>query len=121
MHIAMKGGSRGRLMGQRHSAKQFRHVINRALDAGEHVELDFDGMEITQSFADELIGALVLVRGTSVLQHISFRGCSESVKRIITFVVRDRAAQHLRATNYPMVGTPKSGSTSFDGYHSLHA
>lgn len=121
MYIPLKGRSHGRLVGQRHSARQFRQEITRALDVGEHVQVDFDGVEITQSFADELVGALILMRGASVLQHISFRGCSDSVKHIITFVVRDRVAQYRRASSHPLTVMPMQTQKNLSVSEVVHA
>jgi len=80
-------------MGSRARAAQFREKLEAALDAGDRVVLDFDGVEATQSFVDELIGVVVLDRGPSILQTVSFRKCSQDMKGIINFVLGDRSRQ----------------------------
>lgn len=79
--------------GSRSRAAECREEIERALARGLPVELDFDGVEATQSFVDELVGVLVLRRGPAVLQQLKFRRCSDNIKAIIRFVAADRAEQ----------------------------
>ncbi|MNC80484.1 hypothetical protein D3C75_1332900 [compost metagenome] len=55
--------------------------------------IDFSGADVTQSFIDELIGALILKNGREVISHLIFENCSADVKGIISFVVRDRVMQ----------------------------
>jgi hypothetical protein len=62
--------------------------------------LDFEGVEVTQSFMDELVGILVLERGPRVLNQIRFRRCSADMKGIIQFVVTDRAEQHAKNPHF---------------------
>lgn len=82
-----------RTLGMRSSAAPFRKEIELNLDGGNTVAVDFQGHEATQSFVDELIGALVLKRGRAVLSLLSFKNCSADVKSIIKFVVSDRLQQ----------------------------
>lgn len=82
-----------RTLGMRSSAAPFRKEIEHNLDSGDTVAVDFQGHEATQSFVDELIGALVLKRGRAVLSKLSFKNCSNDVKSIIKFVVSDRLQQ----------------------------
>jgi hypothetical protein len=59
-----------------------------ALDRREPVTLDFDGVDgATQSFIHALISDLIRKRGPLVLDSISFKGCNETVKKIISIVV----------------------------------
>lgn len=64
---------------------------------GAEVVLDFSSVEVTQAFIDELIGALILRHGPSVLDCLIFRSCSDNARAIIEFVVADRCDQHDKA------------------------
>lgn len=83
--------------GVRGVAAVHRSAIEDALDLGHDVVIDLRGVTVTQSFVDELVGALVLARGVGVMSHLTFRGCTEDQKAIIRFVVGDRAAQRQEA------------------------
>jgi len=67
--------------------------IERNLATGNTVAIDFSGKDATQSFVDELIGALILKQGREVLSKLSFKNCSDELKSIIKFVVNDRVHQ----------------------------
>ncbi|WP_050485100.1 STAS-like domain-containing protein [Bordetella bronchiseptica] len=98
MDVHLRDFTRSSVLGQRHSARPIRDHINQCLKLEERIRIDFSGIEITQSFADELLGALVIQHGPDVLAKLSFAGCSESVKGIITFVVKDRIHQRVSAS-----------------------
>jgi len=78
------------LLGTRHSAKVIRRQLVAALELEESVELDFDRVTVTQSFADELLGPLILERGHELLTRMRFKGCSDDVRAVLTFVVGQR-------------------------------
>lgn len=99
MDVYLKDFTRTPVLGQRHTARPIRDRINQQLKLEGQVRIDFSGLEITQSFADELVGALVLEHGPDVVPRLSFAGCSDSVKGIITFVIRDRVHQCLQANS----------------------
>lgn len=82
-----------RTLGMRASATPYRKQIESLLNEGHSVAIDFAGKEATQSFVDELVGALVLKRGRAVLSSLKFQNCSEDVRSIIKFVVNDRVHQ----------------------------
>lgn len=82
-----------RTLGMRASATPYRKEIETSLDSGMNVAIDFSDNEATQSFVDELVGALVLKRGRGILSRISFKNCPDDVKAIIKFVVNDRVHQ----------------------------
>ena len=84
----------GGMLGMRASAQPFRQRIERALASGCEISIDFTGVEVTQGFVDELLGALILRNGPGIMNALVLRGCSESTKAIICFVVSDRAQQH---------------------------
>jgi hypothetical protein len=78
------------LLGTRFSAKKIRESIDAALLSSENVEVDFTGVEVTQSFVDELLGPLILQAGAGLLDRLAFRGCSQNVQAVIRFVVSSR-------------------------------
>ena len=58
------------------------------LDQGEEVLLDFSGIDsATQSFVHALISDLIRARGSEVLDRIAFKGCTDTVQKIIGIVV----------------------------------
>ena len=59
-----------------------------ALDKGEDVVLNFERVDaVTQSFIHALISDLMRKRGSDVLDHLEFKSCNDTVKKIITMVV----------------------------------
>lgn len=90
-------------LGRRARAVAHRQQLEAMLDQGYVLDLDFEGVEATQSYIDELIGLLVLHRGPQVMQRIRFHKCSADLKAIIKFVVADRAAQYLAHASRPVI------------------
>lgn len=88
------GAPRALHLGGRTRATEWRQQLLEQLNTGSLLELDFEGIEATQSFVDELIGVIVLERGPDVMKRFRFRRCSDDMKAIINFVVSDRAAQY---------------------------
>jgi len=60
------------------------------LDEDGAATVDFSSVTLTQSFADELLGPLLLAHGPSLLKQLSFKSCSEDARAVITFVVGQR-------------------------------
>ena len=59
-----------------------------ALERGEDVILDFERVDaVTQSFIHALISDLLRKRGNDVLDHVEFKSCNDTVRKIITIVV----------------------------------
>lgn len=59
-----------------------------ALDAGEEVILDFEGVEsATQSFIHALISDVIRKKTIDVLDKIKFKSCNDTIKKIINIVV----------------------------------
>lgn len=59
-----------------------------ALKSGEDVILDFERVDaVTQSFIHALISDLIRKQGSEVLDHVEFKSCNDTVKKIITIVV----------------------------------
>lgn len=84
---------RGHMVGMRDKALPVREQVEAALTSGHDVEINFAGVEATQSFIDELVGGLILRHGPDVLQRLVFRSCSDNVRAIVEFVAADRADQ----------------------------
>lgn len=97
--IALQQHALGRMIGMRSSAVPIRAVIEQALSNGQDVVVNFTGVEVTQSFVDELLGALILKEGPEVMQRLILKGCSEQTRGIVKFVAEDRAEQFLLATH----------------------
>ena len=97
--IALKRAATTSMMGMRQSALPLRNSVEAALHRGDEVTIDFTGVEATQSFVDELVGVLVGKLGPSILDRIAFKGCSQAVKGVISFVVADRARDYQPATH----------------------
>jgi len=58
------------------------------LDRGDDVVLDFNRVDAaTQSFVHALISDLIRRRGSDVLDHLEFKSCNETVKKIVAIVV----------------------------------
>lgn len=95
--IALHQHALGSMIGMRSSALPIRLQIQQALDVKQEVVIDFTGVAVTQSFIDELLGALILRDGPSIMQRIILKGCSEETRGIIRFVVSDRAQQFMQA------------------------
>jgi len=47
---------------------------------------------------DELLGALILRYGPSVLQRVAFKSCSEDVKAVIQFIANTRGSDYKQKT-----------------------
>ncbi len=88
----------GRFIGTRASGVSIREeaevLLARNLDA--EVVFDFSGIEVTQSFVDELIGQLILRQGPDVLNQLVFKSCSDDVRSVIEFVASDRCDQYIK-------------------------
>jgi len=68
-------------LGSRSIARSVRERADDLLKAGTDVTLDFHGIEeITDSFANELLGKLLGDATLPVLDRIRFKNCSSSVK-----------------------------------------
>ena len=58
-----------------------------ALDSGEEIVIDFEKVDAaTQSFIHALISDVIRKYGSSALDRVSFKSCSETVKKIISIV-----------------------------------
>lgn len=89
--IEVKAAATTSMLGVRAAAVPLRAKVAQAISGGQDVVLDFSGVEVTQAFADELVGVLVGSLGPAVLERLSFKGCSPQVRGVLQFVVADRA------------------------------
>lgn len=95
--LALQSRLGGTFAGMRVKAEPLREEVEKVLAEGGEVVLNFQGLEVTQAFIDELVGNLILKQGPSVLERVVFRGCSPTVRAIVEFVAADRADQFLKA------------------------
>ena len=87
-------------LGTRFVARQLREQVEVLLAQASEVELNFAGVSISQSFADELVGMLLLSHSPAVLERLVFKACSDSVKAVIEFVVADRYDEYARTRSH---------------------
>lgn len=92
--------ARGHFVGTRATAATLREQVEIALGQGNEVVFDFSGVEATQSFVDELIGALILRQGPDILNSLIFKSCSDDVRAVIEFVAADRCDQYIKANSH---------------------
>jgi hypothetical protein len=78
------------VLGTRYSAISLRERVEERLASCEAVQVDFDGVFVTQSFVDELFGPIILRMGPTVLQRLVFLGCSEDTRAILKLVFASR-------------------------------
>ena len=78
-----------------HAVRKLRERLEVALLASREVELIFNGTDPGLSFADELVGVMLLQHGPDILKRLVFKGCSNSVKALIEFVVADRYDEYM--------------------------
>ena len=85
-------------LGARVSAVPLRNQVESALqNTSGDICLDFTGLRFTtQGYMDELLGALILRYGPSVLQRVAFKSCSEDVKAVIQFIANTRGSDYKR-------------------------
>lgn len=91
--VCLKQDESVRTYGIRATAIPYRDQIEQLLPGVDSVVIDFGNQDATQSFVDELIGALVLRHGSQVMSKLIFEKCNSEVKAIIRFVVLDRIHQ----------------------------
>lgn len=97
--ITLQQHAIGRMLGMRSSAAPLRRTIELALEKEREVVVNFTGVEVTQSFVDELLGALILREGPEIMQRLILKGCSNQTRGIVKFVAADRAEQFMLATH----------------------
>lgn len=98
--FSLKPYAHGRMLGTRTDAAPVRRKAEEVLQGNGEIVVDFTGIQVTQSFVDELLGVLILRYGCDVLQRIVLKGCSDDVRAIIEFVASDRCDQFLKAQSH---------------------
>jgi hypothetical protein len=87
--------------GTRQIAKDIRQRVERLLQLGlSEIVIDFTGVKVSQSFADELIGVLIMRQTPAVLERLTFKGCAESVRAVLEFVVADRYDEYVQTKSH---------------------
>jgi len=83
-------------LGARASAAPLRNQVESALqNTSGDICLDFTGLRFTtQGYMDELLGALILRYGPSILERVAFKSCSEDVKAVIQFIANTRGGDY---------------------------
>jgi hypothetical protein len=99
-YVQLFGHVVGGFAGARATAASVREHAEVLLARGHEVVFDFAGIDVTQSFVDELVGRLILQDGPDVLDRIVFKNSSDDTRAIIEFVVADRADQYLKAHSH---------------------
>ncbi|MEW6353665.1 MAG: STAS-like domain-containing protein [Pseudomonadota bacterium] len=95
------GHAKANFLGSRFRAAELRENLERLLSGVDEVVLDFTGMaSVTQSFVDELLGVLILKHGAGIVQRLVFKGCSEDIKEIISFVVSARTEDYQKKNRH---------------------
>jgi hypothetical protein len=88
-----------KVLGTRFAAKRIREAIECLLGGRQPVVVDFTGVDVTQSFIDELIGPIFLRKGSAALEQLCFKGCSANAQSVISFVITNRIADWERSRN----------------------
>ena len=78
------------VLGTRYSAIELRESIEQQLESCQTVQIDFNGVFVTQSFVDELFGPMILRVGPEALQRLAFSGCNDATKSILSLVFASR-------------------------------
>lgn len=91
--VPLSGGSK-QFFGSRFEARKFRRSIDSTLIYADRVVVDFKGANVTTSFVDELLGALVLKYGERFPDRVGFRNCSAEARAMIEYVFAARLHDH---------------------------
>lgn len=79
----------GKFAGNKDVARDIRlNKISPLLDKEDEIIINFEDVEsATQSFIHAMISEVIRQRGIEVLEKIRFKGCNDTVKKIIEIVV----------------------------------
>lgn len=80
----------GAFLGSRVEGRALRMELERVLTESPQVRLNFSGVAITQSCADEFLGVLVAKEGQPLLERMTFLNCGPDVRAILELVVSAR-------------------------------
>lgn len=91
--IVVSFARHGPFLGTRRVGENVRNEILKSVDLGNSVILDFSQVEgVSQSFADECIGKLLIHMGSSEFRgRVRFRSVSSGIKPILNHVLSQRA------------------------------
>jgi hypothetical protein len=84
----------GKFLGTRELGTQIRNAIVPKLSHGTTVVIDFNNIEgITNSFADECFGKLIIETGTAPFkEHVKFTNLDPTEKSILNFALMNRTS-----------------------------
>lgn len=93
-------------------AQYIRPMVDKALSRNRRVTFDCSGVRsMSQTFADELIGRLVIKKGESALSRIDFLGCNQTVLTILAHTagaaLRERRARSGNPQNIEEPACPR--------------
>lgn len=80
----------GAFLGSRIEGRALRMELERVLTEFSQARLNFSGVAITQSCADEFLGVLVAKEGEPLLERITFLNCGPDVRAILELVIGTR-------------------------------
>lgn len=91
-------------LGSRSLGAKIRSACETILERGSILVLDWGGIEVvSQSFADELVGKLVLMLGEEEFRRrIRFAGVSESVRPVLRYAIASRLDRVAEPTSQAM-------------------
>ena len=99
--FSIVGHTKAQFLGSRFRARELREELEGLLFPANELVLDFTGMvSVTQSFVDELVGVLILKHGPDIVRRLVFKGCSENIKEIISFVVSTRSDDYQKKNHH---------------------
>jgi hypothetical protein len=78
------------MLGTRHSALEFRKRLEEQLESCQTLQVDFDGIFVTQGFVDELFGPIILRMGPAIIDRLVFSGCDQDKRAILQLVFGER-------------------------------
>lgn len=106
--FSLRSHSNQEFFSSRTHASLLRKEIQMRISTERNIVIDFENADMTQSFADELIGVLAFLYGQELFKQLKFRGCSEELKKILNFVVQQRLGR--RETEGQRLVVPPSRS-----------
>lgn len=86
----------GAFLGTRIEGRALRMELERVLMECAQVRLNFSGVAITQSCADEFLGVLAAQEGEAVLERMTFLNCAPDVRAILELAIGARLEDRAR-------------------------
>jgi|SRR5450759_747261 hypothetical protein len=97
MGVEMRLGElSGDFLGTRFEGRALRLELERGLSLPDStpMRLNFSGVTITQSCADEFLGVLVAIQGKALIDRLVFQNCSPDVRAVLELVIGSRLENH---------------------------